>query len=278
MKINGVSIYIVSIVLVITTIIMNVKQYHHNPFWYQNKQKEGENFKDVGLDVGYDKSDNGGFEYTPTWFDSFLSIIGVNGYYVNGVALQTIYICFTYLLYIFVEHTFGSLIAIIIFIVAMISNYYYTWNVIPTICGKQNYNSYSNNEVDYNSISDSDVSVNNTYIYNINTFSNMSNLTFILIAMVQLILYNVVSNKQYKLMIIILMVLTYIGTCIYDLLTYKLSVWNSFNIEDKICNATMKHGFYFIQGILLFYIFNYVVDPFNKQFITLFNKIFKFSF
>lgn len=213
-----INLYIVSLVYLITAIILNKNQYENNPYYYQNKNKENINpVRDV-------------ITYKPTLLDSFFSTMGINGYYVNGVTTQTIYIIFTSLLYFVVEYTFGSFISIIIFILIVISNFYYP----------NRYNSLCNDTTLYSSIP---------------TFCCGSNLMVSLLAMVEFIIYTKIKSNLLKLFIVFGIILTYIGTCIYDYKTLNQNVLNSMSFNNKLCKVTMWHGFYFIEGFILFILF-----------------------
>jgi hypothetical protein len=215
----NIKLYIVSLVYLITAIMLNVNQYKHNQYYYQNKNNEDINpISDV-------------VTYKPTLLDSFFSTIGINGYYINGVLLQTLYIIVTFFLYSIVEYTFGFIVAILIFIGVIISNYYYTWIYKSKIC---------NDPTLYSSIP---------------TFCCGSNLMVTLLAMVELIFFTWSKQPILKLFIILIFMLTYIGVCIYDNLNMNPDALNSMNMNDKICNSTMWHGFYFIEGVIMFILF-----------------------
>ncbi len=215
----NIKLCIVSLVYLIIAIILNTNQYKHNPYYYQNKNNEDINpIRDI-------------ITYKPTLLDSFFSTIGINGYYTNGVLLQTIYIIVTFILYFIVEYTFGSIVSILIFIAVIISNYYYTWIYKSKLC-------------------------NDPTLYStIPAFCCGSNLMVSLLAMVQLILFTWSKHPIIKSFIFLLFILSYIGVCIYDNLNMNPDVLNYMNMNDKICNSTMWHGFYFIEGIIMFILF-----------------------
>jgi hypothetical protein len=224
MKIYGINLgfssYLVSLIYLLTTIILNVNQYKNNPYYYQKKNNE--HFIDNIVK---------NMEYNPTILELFFSLIGINGYYENGVIGQTLYIIFTFILYVIVESVFGSIVALIIFGLLMLSSYYYTWSYKSKLC-------------------------NDTTLYNIiPSFCCGSSLMVPLLAIVQLIMITKSKNKFLKMFLIFVFILTYIGISIYDnfIFTSDKTIENS--ISDKICNSTMWHGFFFIQGIIIFIVF-----------------------
>lgn len=285
MKINGISIYIVSLVFLITSISMNSLQYQKNPFWYQHKQGEKEVYDvpingqivtttstpipNTGRDsIVVSETDQYNIYYKPTMLDSFYSIIGIDGFYKNGVWLQIIYIVITFILYNVVEGVFGSLIAIIIFVIVMLSNYWYTWNSQPEMCN--NVKLYDSSTMNVSTITTQDyvdpvtvdkINTPTTDNYNKYMFSNMANLSTVLLSMVLLIFYTMSKYKSSKTMILIIFMLVYVGICIYDYSLLTRSQLNQLSLGNKVCNSTMLHGFYYIEGALLFFIFSMFKIP-----------------
>jgi hypothetical protein len=279
MKFNGINFYIVSLVFLITAISMNSLQYQKNPFWYQSKNKEKEDdYNYIGATHNTKNTDGNVVTvtfyditailmYKPTILDSFYSIIGIDGFYKNGVWLQIIYILITFILYIFVEGVFGSFISIIIFVVVMLSNYWYTWNLQPNMCNNVKFDdsnkSLFNEVITYNTNNNNNTDTYNISLDNYNKymFSNMANLSTVLLSMVILILYSMSKYQSLKSTILVLYILTFVGVCIYDYSLLNRSQLDQLTLENKVCNSTTLHGFYYIEGALLFFIFSMFKIP-----------------